>query len=62
MRCLPQLHLKTFDLEIAVCQAMKRVVELHEYFPKHPLALKHFAVKFEAFVAIDIQCLERRVR
>lgn len=58
----PQFHLKTFDLEIVVRQAMKRMVELHEDFPKHPLALKHFAVKFQAFAAIDIQCLERRVR
>ncbi|WP_431082124.1 hypothetical protein [Pseudomonas thivervalensis] len=56
-----QLYLKALDLEVAVCQAMKRVVELHEDFPQHSLAFKHFAVKFEAFAAIDIQSLERRV-
>ncbi|MFL7961691.1 hypothetical protein ACEI36_05450 [Pseudomonas kielensis] len=58
----PQFHLKAFDLEVTVCQAMKRVVELYEDFPEHSLAFKHLAVKLEAFAAIDIQCLERRVR
>jgi DNA-directed RNA polymerase alpha subunit len=37
---------------------MERVVELYEDVPKHLLALKHFAVKFEAFAAIDVQRLE----
>ncbi|WP_434624236.1 hypothetical protein [Pseudomonas sp. Z1-29] len=58
----PQLHLQTPDLEIAVCQSTERVVEFHEDFPEHLLAFKHLAVKFEAFAAIDIQRLERRVR
>lgn len=41
---------------------MKRVVELHEDFPKHPLAAKHSAVKFEALDAVDIQPIKGWVR